>query len=220
MLPGNLEIEWLGRVPYLPTLERQEKEVERRADPSHTFPDTLLLLEHEPVYTLGRTPGSLSLPTDETLLGAAVHRINRGGEGTYHGPGQLIGYPILDLRRRKPDLHAYLRVLESWLIEFLDGYGVHGERNAAYTGVWVKNKKIASIGVGVRRWVCFHGFALIVEDQLTPFEAITPCGIQGVQMTSLSAECGQNVTVQEAARRFAEQFPERLERLLPPNASR
>lgn len=160
--------------------------------------DELLLLEHEPVYTMGRTPDQSSLRNAEALPHPLV-RINRGGQATYHGPGQLVGYPIVDLRPRGQDLHKYLRGLEEALIDGLAEMGVKAQRRAGLTGVWVGERKIASIGVGVRRWVAMHGFALNVSGSLAPFRMITPCGIAGVEMTSVEQETGKPQSVEEVA---------------------
>ncbi len=199
-----LSIRWLGRVTYSDALALQEELVARKAsDPS--VPDELLLLEHEPVYTIGRTPDQSSL-RDPAALPHPVVQTNRGGQATYHGPGQLVGYPILDLRVRGQDLHRYLRSLEDTLISLLGDYGVEAGRSEGQTGVWVGRRKIASIGVGVRRWVSMHGFALNVCGDLAPFMAITPCGIAGVEMTSVSRECGREVSVKEVAERVLPHF--------------
>jgi len=171
--------------------------VQKRDDGA--FQDELLLLEHEPVYTIGRTPDRSS------LLGAAhlphpLFSINRGGQATYHGPGQLMGYPIIDLRRCGQDLHKYLRWLEQLLIEFLAQYDIAASRRESLTGVWVQNRKIASIGVGVRHWITMHGFALNVCGDLSPFRRIVPCGINNVAMTSIEKETKRAFTVAEVAR--------------------
>jgi lipoyl(octanoyl) transferase len=206
-----ISIRWLGRVPYETALATQEEIVARKiADPS--APDELLLLEHEPVYTIGRTPDQSSL-RDAAHLPHPVVQINRGGQATYHGPGQLVGYPILDLRSRGQDLHRYLRGLEEVLIVALSGYGVLATRREGLTGVWVGEKKIASIGVGVRRWISMHGFALNVNGDLSPFNEITPCGLAGVKMTNLALECGRAVEVREVADRLAPIFQELDERM-------
>jgi lipoyl(octanoyl) transferase len=206
-----ISVRWLGRMPYETALAIQEEIVARKiADAS--APDELLLLEHEPVYTIGRTPDQSSL-RDPARLPHPVVQINRGGQATYHGPGQLVGYPILDLRVRGQDLHRYLRGLEEILIVALAGYGVLASRREGLTGVWVGGKKIASIGVGVRRWISMHGFAMNVSGDLSPFGAITPCGIAGVEMTSLAIECGHAVEVREVADRLApifQQFDEHM----------
>jgi len=161
--------------------------------------DTILLLEHEPVYTIGRLRDQSSL-RDPSSLPFPVFETNRGGQATYHGPGQLVGYPILDLNPRGRDLHEHLRKLEEALIRSCAVFGVPAGRRDGLTGVWVENRKLASIGVGVRKWISMHGFAInITKESLPPFFAITPCGLDGVSMTSLEAEAGREITVREAA---------------------
>ena len=188
-----LHVRWLGRIEFADGLAVQEEIVaKKREDPS--YPDELLLLEHEPVYTIGRTPDQSS------LLGAAhlphpLFAINRGGQATYHGPGQLMGYPIIDLRRCGQDLHRYLRWLEQLLIEMLAQYEIAATRRASLTGVWVDDRKIGSIGVGVRYWITMHGFALNVCGDLSPFNQIVPCGINNVAMTSMERETGRAFSV-------------------------
>jgi len=202
-----LSIRWLGRVDYRQAFALQERLVaERRAA---AIPDQLLLLEHDPVYTIGRTPDQTSLG-DAARLPHPVVQINRGGQATYHGPGQLVGYPILDLRNHGQDLHRYLRALEELLIRICAAYGVSARRRESLTGAWVADRKIASIGVGVRHWISMHGFALNVCGDLDPFEQITPCGITGVAMTSLEKESRRPVTVQGAAIVASRLFPECL----------
>jgi lipoyl(octanoyl) transferase len=201
-MTGNLDIRWLGRIDYTEALALQEELVAGRLAGG---PDTLLLLEHDPVYTIGRTPDQSS------LLGAAhlpypVVQINRGGQATYHGPGQLVGYPILDLRPRGQDIHRYLRTLEEVLIRALGEFGVDAQRREKFTGVWAGPRKIASIGVGLRRWISMHGFALNVCGDLSPFQQITPCGIAGVEMTSVEREAGRTVTVRAMADALAPVF--------------
>ena len=216
MTPSVLQVEWLGRVAYAPTLARQEALAGAKiADPAGV-PDTLLLLEHEPVYTIGRTPDRSSLASPAALP-HPVETIHRGGQATYHGPGQLVGYPIIDLGRRGRDLHVYLRFLEETLIAALAFHGVDGQRREGLTGVWVEDRKIASIGVGVRRWVSLHGFAVNVlgGEALTPFRAITPCGLAGVRMTALEVESGRAISVEMFARTVGRVFAERLEQSLP-----
>ena len=192
-------VHWLGRVRFEEAFALQEEIVARKIADAATD-DELLLLEHEPVYTIGRTPDQSSL-LDAARLPHPVVQINRGGQATYHGPGQLVGYPILDLNPRGRDLHRYLRALEELLIVTLADFGIAGERREGLTGVWVGGKKIASIGVGVRRWITMHGFALNVCGDLAGFGEITPCGIAGVEMTSVERECGAPVSVEEVARR-------------------
>ena len=183
---------------YAHALALQEKIVAQKRDDG-ALQDELILLEHEPVYTIGRTPDRSS------LLGAAhlphpLFSINRGGQATYHGPGQLMGYPIIDLRRCGQDLHKYLRWLEQLLIEFLAQYGIAASRRESLTGVWVQNHKIASIGVGVRHWITMHGFALNVCGDLSPFDHIVPCGINNVAITSMEKETKKSFTVASVAR--------------------
>ena len=161
--------------------------------------DTILLLEHQPVFTIGRLRDQSSL-RDPASLPFPVHEINRGGQATYHGPGQLVGYPILDLTPRGKDLHEHLRKLEDALIQACHHFGVAAGRRTGLTGVWVENRKLASIGVGVRKWISMHGFAInITAESLPPFFAITPCGIDGVSMSCLANEAGRQITVAEAA---------------------
>jgi lipoyl(octanoyl) transferase len=203
----DLHVHWLGRTAFAKALALQEKIVaEKREDRSHA--DELFLLEHEPVYTIGRTPDRSSLSATGRIrrgeLGAAhlphpLFAINRGGQATYHGPGQLMGYPIIDLRRYGQDLHRYLRWLEQLLIELLAGDGIAASRRESLTGVWVGDRKIASIGVGVRHWITMHGFALNVCGDLSPFDQIVPCGINSVTMTSMEKETGRAFSVASVA---------------------
>jgi lipoyl(octanoyl) transferase len=154
---------------------------------------------------MGRNRDESSLLAEEQLP-HPVYRTNRGGQATYHGPGQLVGYPILDLNHFGRDLHAYLRFLEEVLIDVLAAYQVQGCRREGLTGVWVEDRKIASIGIGVRRWISMHGFALNVGRDLPGFSSIIPCGIAGVTMTSLSLEAGRDLTTQEVAETTAAVF--------------
>lgn len=200
-----LEVAAPGRVDYERAVAWQEALVARSLGGG---PDALLLLEHPPVYTLGRgaDPVHLGLAAE---TGTPVVRTHRGGQVTYHGPGQLVGYPIIDLRRRRPDVRWYLRTLEGLLIAALADLGVTAGRRTGFTGVWVGPRKIASIGVALRRWVSWHGFALNVGPDLDGFAAITPCGIAGVQMTSIAREGGAASleTAREAVlARFLETF--------------
>jgi lipoyl(octanoyl) transferase len=170
----------------------------------------LLLLEHEAVYTMGRSRDDSSL-REESILPHPVHRTNRGGQATYHGPGQLVGYPVLDLSLFGRDLHDYLRFLEEILIILLSRHGIAGGRMEGKTGVWVGERKIASLGVGVRRWISMHGFAINICGDLSAFNHITPCGLPGVSMTSLEAEGAPGVSVESCAREVAEIFNELLQ---------
>lgn len=199
MSANRLSIRWLGRAGFADALAMQEKLVaEKRADPS--LDDKLLLLEHEPVYTIGRTPDRSSLQ-GAAHLPHPLFPINRGGQATYHGPGQLIGYPIIDLRGYGQDLHRYLRWLEALLVETLSEVGLAATTRPGLTGVWIEERKIASIGVGVRHWITMHGFALNVCGDLTPFDQIVPCGIANVTMTSIERETGGGCSVAELADR-------------------
>lgn len=176
----------LGRMEYDTALELQEGAVAAVAE--GRLPDLLLLVEHSPVYTFGRGGREehlLASPEELARQGATVRRTARGGDVTYHGPGQLVGYPILDLGRQGRDLHRYVRGLEEALIRTLAEFGVPGARLPRLTGVWVGEAKIAAIGVAVRRWVSYHGFALNVSVDLERFGAIIPCGIPDRGVTSL-----------------------------------
>jgi lipoyl(octanoyl) transferase len=186
-----LHFHWLGRVSYADGLRRQEELAAKRRE--GRVDDTVLLLEHEPVYTIGRTTNKSSL-AEVTALPHRVVEISRGGQATYHGPGQLVGYPILDLTRYGQDLHRYLRALEEALLAACATVGVSARRRESLTGVWVGERKLASIGVGVRHWISQHGFAInVTEECLAGFEKIVPCGIADVQMTCLERE-GATVT--------------------------
>jgi lipoyl(octanoyl) transferase len=223
----DLRIKWLDRIDFADALALQEEVVARKHD-DRDAPDEILLLEHEPVYTIGRTPDKSS------LLGAAhlphpLFAINRGGQATYHGPGQLMCYPIVDLHRCGQDLHRYLRWLERTLIEFLAIYKISATQRENLTGVWVDppspeaspartfgaagSRKIASIGVGVRHWITMHGFALNVCGDLSPFANIVPCGISNVTMTSMEKETGESVAVVDVAREFEKVIREKYKGL-------
>ncbi len=193
---------WLGRVAFEDALRIQEEIVAKKAA-DLSLPDEVLLLEHESIFTIGRTPDQSSL-RDPSQLPAPLIVIQRGGQATWHGPGQLVGYPLLDLRSRGQDLHRYLRTLEEMLIELCGRFGVRAGRREGLTGVWADDRKLASIGVGVRKWISMHGFAMNVCGELEGFSHITPCGIAGVEMTSISREAGREIPVREAADVFAE----------------
>ena len=181
-----LRVVQAGRVPYGDALDWQRRLAEERI--ARRLPDDLLLLlEHPPVVTLGRSSHDVNVLH---AGGIELFEVERGGDVTYHGPGQLVGYPILDLTGHKPDLHWYLRTLEQALIDALAILGVAAERNPGYTGVWSRGKKIASIGIHVKQWVTWHGFALNVTTDLAHFDRIVPCGIPGVVMTSVERELG------------------------------
>jgi lipoyl(octanoyl) transferase len=200
---SRLSVEWLGRIAYPEGLELQAKAVKARQD--RVLGDRLLLLEHPPVITLGRSfrAGNLLL-SRETLdaRGIDLHEVSRGGDVTYHGPGQLVGYLVVDLAAREErDVHRFLRRVESALIESLERFGVRTRSVSGRTGVFMAEerageglaqRKIASIGIGLQRWVTCHGFALNVTLDLSGFDAIVPCGLEDVEMTSVGRElkCG------------------------------
>ncbi|MGZ8378822.1 MAG: lipoyl(octanoyl) transferase LipB [Gemmatirosa sp.] len=203
----------LGTMPYAEGLALQ-RAVARARIAGAVTEDVLLLVEHPPVFTLGRATKASSLPLPaETLRarGIEVHEIERGGDVTFHGPGQLVGYPIVDLKRHRKDLHWYLRQVEEAIIDGIAPFGIAGTRSAGYTGVWVERpdgaaRKLASIGVHARDWVTWHGFALNVTlEPLRFFDLIVPCGIAGVDMTSVAREmgAGRDVTVAQVAREVA-----------------
>ena len=206
--PHFLSGRWLGRMSFGDALALQEKIVASKRE-DRSSGDELLLLEHEPVYTIGRTPDQSSL-VDATHLPHPLFAINRGGRATYHGPGQLIGYPIIDLRRCGQDLHRYLRWLEELLIQTLAIYEISAGTRPGLTGVWIDKRKIASIGVGVRHWITMHGFALNVCGDLAPFARIIPCGIQGVTMTSIALEAGKSFSVVDVAAMFEKLVQRRI----------
>ena len=191
-MAGDLGVVALGRMPYGEALTLQRDLAARRI--AGTVPhDLLLLVEHPPVITLGRGFRAEHLPTTTEALtarGIEVHEIERGGDVTFHGPGQLVGYPIFDLKTHRQDLHWFLRQMEQALIDALADVGVPGGRVDGYTGVWTGGRKIASIGIHVRQWVTWHGFALNVTTDLSYFDLIVPCGIPDVTMTSVQRELG------------------------------
>ncbi len=207
----------LGRMAYGEALELQ-REVARARISGEIPEDVLLLVEHPPVVTLGRTSKQKNLMSSPAFLasrGVELFEVERGGDVTFHGPGQLVGYPIIDLKRHKQDLHWFLRQVEEALIRTIGEYGISGERSAGYTGVWTSGRKIASIGVHARDWVTWHGFALNVMTDLSYFDLIVPCGIVGVEMTSIASEIslvggdfapGVDAVGSVAAAKFSETF--------------
>jgi lipoyl(octanoyl) transferase len=188
---AELTIVGLGRMPYGEALALQRSLAQRRI--ARSLPqDLLLLVEHPPVVTLGRGAHTEHIAPREFLeaRGVELHEVERGGDVTFHGPGQLVGYPIFDLTEHRQDLHWFLRAIEEALITALAHCGITGERRAGYTGVWTggQARKIASIGVHVKQWVTWHGFALNVVTDLSYFDLIVPCGIPDVVMTSMQRE--------------------------------
>jgi lipoyl(octanoyl) transferase len=202
-----LETFFLDRISYREGREIQAERVEAiragRAD------DALFLLEHDPVITLGRSAeraNVVSGAAELETLGIAVEASSRGGDVTYHGPGQLVGYPILNLARHGKDLARYVRGLEAVIIHLLDGYGIDGRPIAGRTGVWVENEKVAAIGIHVTKWITMHGFALNVTTDLDHFKTIIPCGIRDAGVTSLERLLGRRLGLEEVAREFARAF--------------
>ncbi len=190
---------------------RMQQELREECMASGGRRNFLLLVEHPPVITVGRSGSARDVLADGERLarfGVSVEETNRGGEVTFHGPGQLVGYPIVDLAPRGRDLHRYLRDLEAWLVRLCRSYGVPAHAESPHTGVWVEERKIASIGIAVRRWVTMHGVALNVDVDLGWFGLIVPCGMPDVRMTSLAAELGEAPPMAEVAARAAEFFAE------------
>jgi len=187
---GTLEIAWLGAVDYAAALTLQDALVAARRE--DLIGDIILLLEHPHVFTLGRGADARYLL--EARPGVPMFRVSRGGQVTYHGPGQLVAYPILKLEGRDRDIHIYLRRLEQTMIDALAELGIAAGRRAELTGVWVDERKIGSIGVGLRSWITLHGFALNVCTELEYFGAMVPCGIAGCEMTSVDREMGREIS--------------------------
>ena len=195
-----------GLVPYDVALEWQRSLVAaRKADPN--LEDVLLLLEHPPIYTLGQGATPAFLKFDPATSAVEVRRVERGGEVTYHCPGQLVGYPILNLQHYQPDLHWYLRQLEEVLIQVLATHGLKGDRIPGLTGVWVENRKVAAIGIKVSRWITLHGFALNICPDLTGFQHIVPCGIPDRPVGSLE-QFLPGITVADVRKTVAIAFAE------------
>ena len=208
-----IHIRDLGLIDFHQAFLLQERLVAGVA--AGTEEETLLLLEHPPVYTIG------SGGNESNVLDPAIRtvRINRGGDVTFHGPGQLVGYPIIHLGKRRRDLHRYLRFLEGFLVAVAADFAVEAGRIPGRTGVWTDEGKLASIGVGVRRWVTMHGFALNVSAELSGFGRINPCGIERCPVTSLAMEMAGTVTMAEVKGRAAERFGPFLEEQLPAETS-
>ncbi|MDZ4699372.1 MAG: lipoyl(octanoyl) transferase LipB [Rhodothermales bacterium] len=223
-MPQHILICRLGRVPYAPAwaLQRQiqTRLVEaKRAEPPRSIPHVILEVEHPPVYTLGKSGNPEHLLATEAELaaqGATFHHIDRGGDITYHGPGQLVVYPILDLDRFTPDIHRYLRELEEAVIRSCADFGVPAERVAGRTGVWVPadewggERKICAMGIRCSRWVTMHGLALNINTDLSFFSRIIPCGIVNRDVTSLAREAGHAVDEGRVAERLEAHFAERF----------
>ena len=212
MTNGNGWISNLGQAKYLEVLDLQRELVKLRQE--QRIPDTLLLVEHEPVITMGRR-GSTSniLSSSEQLAshGINVHQVGRGGDVTYHGPGQLVGYPLIDLAERKIGVRQFVDLLEETIILTLADFDIHSRRQSQHRGVWVENQKVAALGVAIKRWVSFHGFALNVSPNLDHYCHINPCELHHEQVTSMERLLGKPpamaVVIQKLVSRFAELFP-------------
>ena len=208
-MSGEIQIRRLGRVAYGDALDLQKRLVEQRK--AGEIPDQLLLLEHPPVITLGvktRDDRSHVVATPETLdhEGVEVFVSGRGGDVTYHGPGQLVGYPILDLRPDRCDVHRYVRDLEEVLIRAVAGFDIVSHRLPGLTGTWVGDEKLAAIGVRIARWVTSHGFALNVSTNLEHFGLILPCGIADKGVTSLDKLSGRSIAMNDVENAVVEAF--------------
>jgi len=204
----RLDVRRLGVVAYGEALRLQSQLVAQRR--AGDIPDTLLLLEHPHVITMGSSADAADVlvdPSTRERLGIEVFEVGRGGGVTYHGPGQLVAYPILDLRPLGKDLHDYLRRLEEVLIEVAAAFGVEARRRSGLTGAWTERGKLAAIGVRVSsQWISSHGLALNVSSDLSYFDTIVPCGIQGESVTSLSRELGRPVDMGAAMEALIERF--------------
>jgi lipoyl(octanoyl) transferase len=205
----TIEVRRLGTIGYQAALDLQAQLVEQRKQ--GLIPDQLLLLEHPPVITLGvrtRNDRSHVLESEAAMAarGVGLFETGRGGDVTYHGPGQLVGYPIVDLKPDRCDVHRYVRDLEEVLIRAVDAFGVRAGRIEGLTGIWVGDQKLAAIGVRISRWVTSHGFALNVNTDLSHFGLIVPCGITDKGVTSLERLLGHALPMDEVAETVARQF--------------
>jgi lipoyl(octanoyl) transferase len=208
-----IAIRRLGRIRYADGLALQETLVKQRQ--AGSIPDTLLLLEHDPVFTLGRNARSENVLFPEAELrarGFDVFEAGRGGDVTYHGPGQVVGYPILDLSPDRRDVHRYVRDLEDVMIRTCADYGIAAQRVEGRTGCWAGPEKIGAIGVRIARWVTSHGFAFNVRNDLAPFGLIVPCGIRDRGVTSLERLLGRDVALDDAMDRLAGHLADVFER--------
>lgn len=208
ILTAPVAIRWLGRQAYETTWALQKSLLGAIAD--GTEPETLLLVEHDPVITLGRKAGAADNVLDAGEF--PVVAVERGGDATYHGPGQLVGYPLFRLREGEQDLHRYLRNMEELLIRVLAEYGLAGGRVEGLTGVWVQERKVASLGVAVRRWVTYHGFALNVAPDLAHLGRLNPCGLESGVYASMASLLGRTVSLEEVAERVVAHLPAALRR--------
>lgn len=204
---GEVRVFRLGTIHYREALELQMSLLERRL--KGEIEDVLLLLEHPPTFTIGRGGKSAHLLVNrEELAKRGIHfeAVSRGGDITYHGPGQLVGYPIVDLGSINRDIYSFLRNLEETIILALGNFGLRARRIKGLTGVWVDNKKIASIGIGIKRWITYHGFALNVNTDLSYFNMIVPCGMQDVEITSIKELLGKDISMKEVEDSIVDAF--------------
>jgi lipoate-protein ligase B len=203
----NCLVAWLGRVPYAQALDLQMRICDLKKQGFDK--DVLLLLEHPPTITIGRRGRLNNLLVSEDDLksrGIELYYVDRGGDITFHGPGQLIGYPILSLRAHEHDVHAYMRNLEESLIRLLSRFGIEGMRNSQFTGVWTSMGKIAAMGVHLSRWVTRHGYALNINTDLSFFNLIVPCGIIGGKVASMQKHLSRSMDLEEVADRYIQEF--------------
>ncbi len=190
----TLDVVCLGRRKYDEVWEKQKELVDQRR--FEAVPDTLILVEHDPVYTLGKNSNEDHLLQSRDKH-VPIYQIERGGDVTFHGPGQLVGYPILDLHHHRLSVSWYMRTLEEILIQTLGQFGIESQRREGLTGVWVREEKIAALGVRLSRWISMHGFALNVNTDLKFFDGIIPCGIFEYDVTSMSQILGKEVSLVE-----------------------
>ncbi|MFC1728993.1 lipoyl(octanoyl) transferase LipB [candidate division KSB1 bacterium] len=204
---AGIDIEYLGKRDYRSTWDYQRDLFERKL--RGELRDKLLLVEHNPVFTVGKSGDMSNIVVDDCILeqtGFQIISIDRGGDITYHGPGQLVGYPVIDLNNYYRDVHRYLRDLEEVVIRALADFGIAADREEGMTGVWVNGEKIAAIGVKVSRWITMHGFALNVNTNLDHFNYIVPCGISGRHMTSMKKILDRTVSLRDTAQRISFHF--------------
>ena len=211
-MKSDLQDGWLvhlGQTKYLEVLDLQHQLVKLRQEGE--VPDVLLLVEHEPVITLGRRGSTANiLSTAEELVsqGIQIHQVERGGDVTYHGPGQLVAYPIIHLTQREISIRTYVHILEEIIIQTLDDFDIRAGRVPQHRGVWVRNLKVAALGVAIRRWVSFHGFALNVSPNLDHYCHIKPCELGHELVTSMASLLGKKVTMAEVTKKLLSKFIE------------
>jgi len=204
-----MNIQYLDRIDYKSAYKLQLELVKQRNE--NKIPDTLLLLEHPPVIVIGRSGKKENILVPHDFLrdkGIEIIESNRGGDVTFHSRGQLVGYPIIDLKENGKDIHKYLRKLEKVIICLLTDYGIEAQRINGYTGVWVGEEKIASIGIAAKNWVTFHGFALNVNNDLSGFSLINPCGIKELKVTSISRVLNRNIDIKDIYLSLTKHFTE------------